>query len=133
MGIARLVLIGLAVLALAALIVVGVLSLVGVLSSDPEPSTPPPSAAATSATPEQQIPTIRVQCLRQQCPKVFLKVAGGDVLLDREMAEGEQAQSFDAKIDVVLADPAAVHVEVNGAVRPPGKAGERQEFTVSRG
>ncbi|WP_406319386.1 hypothetical protein OHA77_19165 [Streptosporangium sp. NBC_01639] len=133
MGVARLVLAGLAVLAFAALLVAGVLSLVGVLSADPEPGAPPSSAAtAPFATPEQ-VPTVRVQCLRQQCPRVFLKVAGGDVLLDREMAEGEQVQSFDAGIDVVLTDSAAVRVEVNGAVRPPGKAGERQEFTATRG
>ncbi|OUC80182.1 hypothetical protein CA984_42680, partial [Streptosporangium minutum] len=90
-----------------------------------------PTVRVPSATPER-IPTVRVQCLQEHCPKVFLKVAGGDVLLDREMAGDEQAQSFDAKVDVVLADSAAVRVEVNGEVRPPGKAGERQEFTVSR-
>ena len=63
---------------------------------------------------------------------VFLKVVGGDVLLNREMVKDEQVQSFDAKIDVVLADSTAVRVQVNGAVRPPGESGERrQEFTGS--
>lgn len=131
MGIARLALAGLAVLAVVALIVVGALSLVGALNPDAGPAAPSTPAAAPSATPER-IPTVRVQCLQEHCPKVFLKVAGGDVLLDREMTGDEQAQSFDAKVDVVLADSAAVRVEVNGEVRPPGKAGERQEFTVSR-
>ncbi|ACZ83424.1 hypothetical protein [Streptosporangium roseum] len=134
MGIARLALAGLAVLVAVALIVVGAFSLVGALNPDPGPAAPSTPAAAPSvpsATPEQ-IPTVRVQCLQEHCPKVFLKVAGGDVLLDREMARDEQAQSFDAKVDVVLADSAAVRVEVNGEVRPPGKAGERQEFTASR-
>ncbi|WP_433249309.1 hypothetical protein ACQPYK_02150 [Streptosporangium sp. CA-135522] len=136
MGIARLALVGLAVLALVALIVAGALSLAGVLSSDTEPAARPatsstPTAAAPSATPEQ-VPTVRVQCLQEHCPKVFLKVTAGDVLLDREMDKDEQVQSFDAKVDVVLADSAAVRVEVNGAVRSPGKAGERQEFTASR-
>nr|BFE85364.1 hypothetical protein GCM10020093_079650 [Planobispora longispora] len=45
---------------------------------------------------------------------------------------GEQAQSFDDKVDVVLTDASAVRVRVNGAEHPPGKVGERQEFTVPR-
>lgn len=54
------------------------------------------------------------------------------MLLDREMVKDERFQSFDPKVDVVLADSAAVRVQVNGAVRSPGGAGKRQEFTVSR-
>jgi hypothetical protein len=154
MGIARLVLAGLAVLAFVALIVIGVLSLVGALDSDPEsvalpaPTTSSPTevtpmavvptssastaAPTTSASAPGRVPTVLVQCARDRCPMVFLKAVGGDVLLNREMVRDEQVQSFDAKIDVVLADSTAVRVKVNGAVRPPGKPGERQEFTVSR-
>lgn len=140
MGIARLVLVGLVVLALVALIVFGALSLFGSLGSDAETAASPDPSAGTSsaatspppsATPER-VPTVLVECLREHCPTVFLKVTGGDVLLDRELVRGERFQSFDAKVDVVLADSAAVRVQVNGAVRSPGKAGERQEFTVSR-
>lgn len=135
MGIARLVLVGLAVLGLVALIVVGVMSLSGALSVDREPAatpTPTPTATVSSASPER-VPTVLVQCLRERCPTVFLRVAGGDVLLNREMDRDEQVQFFDDKIDVVLADSAAVRVRVNGADRPPGAPGERQEFTASRG
>ncbi|MEU4408214.1 hypothetical protein AB0F88_27155 [Streptosporangium sp. NPDC023963] len=140
MGIARLVLVGLAVLALVALIVFGALSLFGSLGSgtdtvaSPAPSAGVSSAAVSpppSAAPER-VPTVLVECMREHCPTVFLKVTGGDVLLDRELTRGEQFQAFDPKVDVVLADSAAVRVQVNGAVRSPGKAGERQEFTVSR-
>ncbi|MEU3169019.1 hypothetical protein [Streptosporangium sp. NPDC006930] len=139
MGIARLVLVGLAVLAVVALIVLGVLSLAGSLGSGAPTASPAPSDAVSSAvaspppsaTPER-VPTVLVECLRERCPTVFVKISGGDVLLDREMALGEQFRSFDPKVDVVLADSAAVRVQVNGAVRSPGKAGERQEFTVSR-
>lgn len=139
MGIARLVLVGLAVVVVVALIVFGVLSLIGSLGSGAETAaSPAPSATVSSvaspppsATPER-VPTVLVECLREQCPTVFLKITGGDVLLDREMARGERFRSFDPKVDVVLADSAAVRVQVNGAVRSPGKAGERQEFTVSR-
>ncbi|WP_329088786.1 MULTISPECIES: hypothetical protein [unclassified Streptosporangium] len=139
MGIARLVLVGLAVLVVVALIVLGVLSLIGSLGSgaettpSPVPSATTSSAAASPASStSERVPTVLVECLREQCPTVFLKVTGGDVLFDREMARGEQFRSFDPKVDVVLADSAAVRVQVNGAVRSPGKAGERQEFTVPR-
>ncbi|MEV6861798.1 hypothetical protein AB0M44_12445 [Streptosporangium subroseum] len=154
MGVARLVLAGLAALAFVALIVVGVLSLVGALDPDPEsvalpapptsspadvtpmavtPTGPTASAAApTASAASGRVPTVLVQCERDRCPMVFLKVVGGDVLLNREMVKDEQVQFFDAKIDVVLADSTAVRVQVNGAVRPPGESGERQEFTVSR-
>jgi hypothetical protein len=159
MGVARLVLAGLAVLAFVVLIVVGVLSLVGALDPAPEsvalpaptasspaasapaasaPATAAPKVTASAAVPTTpaspgRVPTVLIQCVRDRCPTVFLKVVGGDVLLNREMVKDEQAQSFDAKVDVVLADSTALRVQVNGAVRPPGKTGERQEFTVSRG
>jgi hypothetical protein len=140
MGIARLVFAGLAVLAFVTLIVVGVLSLVGTLDSDPgasEAATAPTSTAAVPTTAPApsasgRVPTVLIQCVRERCPTVFLKTVGGEVLLNREMTKDEQVQSFDAKIDVVLADPTALNVQVNGAVRSPGKAGERQEFTASR-
>lgn len=93
------------------------------------PTGPTASAAAPASG---RIPTVLVQCERDRCPMVFLKVVGGDVLINREMVKDEQVQSFDAKIDVVLADSTAVRVRVNGAVRPPGESGERQEFTASR-
>ncbi|WP_030916148.1 hypothetical protein [Streptosporangium amethystogenes] len=139
MGIARLVLAGLAALALVVLIVVGVLSLIGSLSSGAEadPSaapitgTSPEDASPAASATAERVPTVLVECLREHCPTVFLKVTGGDVLLDREMTRGEQFQSFDPKVDVVLADSAAVRVQVNGTVRAPGEVG-RQEFTVSR-
>ncbi|GAA3108449.1 hypothetical protein GCM10017600_10440 [Streptosporangium carneum] len=132
MGIARLALVGLAVLALVALIVAGVLALFGSLGSEPEPRpSPTPTAAVSSASPER-VPTVLVQCLRERCPTVFLRVAGGDVLLNREMVRDEQARFFEDKIDVVLADSASVRVRVNGVERSPGGPGERQEFTASR-
>ena len=136
MGIARLVLVVLAVSALVALIVLGVLSLSGALTPGSGPATPAPGPAATASTfpaSPERVPTVLVQCLRERCPTVFVRITGGDVLFNREMVKDERARFFDAKIDVVLADSAAVRVRVNGAVRPPGRPGERQEFTASRG
>ncbi|MEU4832362.1 hypothetical protein [Streptosporangium sp. NPDC023615] len=138
MGIARLVLLGLAVLAFVVLIAFGVLSLIGSLASDTEapPAPPAPTQAVRSslASPSAagRVPTVLVECLRENCPTVFLKVTGGDVLFDREMTLGERFQSFDPKVDVVLADSAAVRVQVNGAVRPPAGSGGREEFTAAR-
>ncbi|WP_157237484.1 hypothetical protein [Planomonospora sphaerica] len=135
MGIARLALAGLAVLALLFLIALGGRSLIGALGSEPassaSASAPAPATGAPSATPAR-VPTVLVECAEEHCPTVFLKVAGGDVLLNREMARGEQAQAFDDKVDVVLTDASTVRVRVNGVVRPPGGAGERQEFTAVR-
>ncbi|MBB2908921.1 hypothetical protein FHS43_000167 [Streptosporangium becharense] len=134
MGIARLALAGLAVLALVALVVIGAFSLFGALRSGTEPVASPTAAATAESSPpgDDRVPTVLVECLRDTCPTVFLKVTGGDVLLDREMVAGEQFRSFDPKVDVVLADAASVRVLANGAARDPGEAGERQEFTVSR-
>ncbi len=131
MGIARLALAGLAVLALLFLIVLGGRSLFGALGAEPalSSSTPAPATGSPSAT-SAQVPTVLVECVEEHCPTVFLKVAGGDVLLNREMARGEQAQAFDGKVDVVLTDASTVRVQVNGVARSPGKAGERQEFTA---
>ncbi|GHH71981.1 hypothetical protein GCM10017673_26320 [Streptosporangium violaceochromogenes] len=133
MGIARLALLGLAVLALVAMVVLGALSLIGVLGAGAaRPKEPPPVAASPLASSSDAVPTIRVRCLRQRCPTVFLRVAGGDVLFDREMTADEQVQSFEAKVNVVLADSASVTVEVNGVARPPDKPGRRQEFVATR-
>lgn len=132
MGVARLVLVGLAVLALVAMVVLGALSLVGVLgagSGRPEVSSPLAASPLVSSDP---VPTIRVRCLKQRCPTVFLGVAGGDVLLNREMTADEQVQFFEDKINVVLADSASVTVEVNGVARSPGESGRRQEFVATR-
>ncbi|MFD0887095.1 hypothetical protein ACFQ08_21320 [Streptosporangium algeriense] len=134
MGIARLGLAALAVLALVALVVIGVRSLSGALSvaaPKPTPTDAPPSPAPFSASP-QRVPTVAVRCVRKRCPTVFLRVAGGDVLINREMDDGEQVRSFEKRLDVVLADSASVRVLVNGEERPPGSPGKRQEFTVSR-
>lgn len=139
LGIARLVLVGLGVLVLVALIALGVFSLIGSLSSgaeqapSPAPAAvAPPSGDTPASAASAQVPTVLLECVRRNCPTVFVKITGGDVLLDRDLAQGERFQSFDPKVDVVLADSASVRVQVNGTARSPGPAGERAEFTVSR-
>ncbi|MEV7964824.1 hypothetical protein AB0O34_02440 [Sphaerisporangium sp. NPDC088356] len=146
MGIARLLLVGLAILVVLALIVVGVLSLMGSLKSDDQGTAPPgtgatgqvsrmspassPSVDQTSA--DAEIPTLLVECRADRCP-LFVRVTGGDVVEDRELSRGQQAVYSQPNLDVVLDDASTVYVEVNGEARSPGKPGERQSFKVSRG
>ncbi|WP_248962969.1 hypothetical protein [Sphaerisporangium perillae] len=148
MGIARLLLVGLAVLVLLALIVVGVLSLIGSLKSDE--TTPAPSGAGgfgqvvtdvsspaspvvsvSRGSPGADVPTLFVECQADRCP-LFVRVTGGDVVEDRDLSRGQQASYFQPALDVVIGDASTVHVEVNGEPRSAGKPGERQSFTAER-
>ncbi len=138
MGIARLVLIGLVVLLALALVAVGAKSLMTALGTD--------DAGAVAATPGASTPgdpgdtpspagtrtaTVRIVCSADRCP-VFVRIPGGDVLMDRDMTRGEQASYFEPELDVVLGDASTVTVLENGTQRPPGEAGERQTFKVTR-
>ncbi len=149
MGIARLLIVGLAIVVVLALIVLGVLSLVGSLKSDDPGAAPPgpdgsgqvtqtdsassspgaPSVDQTSAGAE--IPTVFVECRADRCP-LFVRVTGGDVVEDRDLSRGQQAVYSQPNLDVVLGDASTVYVELNGKARSPGKPGERQSFTVKR-
>ncbi|ETK34697.1 hypothetical protein [Microbispora sp. ATCC PTA-5024] len=134
LGIARLALAGLAVVLLLALLVIGARSLFSALGSDEAaPASGPPSTSiAGSPTPAaSRVPTVRIVCQADRCP-VFVRVPGGDVLIDRDMTRGEQASYFDPELAVVLDDAATVAVEENGTARPAGQPGERQSFKVTR-
>ncbi|MCG5217595.1 DUF4115 domain-containing protein [Streptosporangium sp. KLBMP 9127] len=134
MGIARLALAGLVILALVALIAVGVRALFNSLDSAATPAATPSAVVPPASAPQQSVrpSTLLVECRQEQCPKVFVRIPGGDVLLDREMAMGERATFDDEKLDVVLTDGSAVHIEVNGESRPPGSTGEREAFVATR-
>jgi hypothetical protein len=139
MGFARLLLAGLGALLVLTLIVIGLMALFGSLSSTEEEVPEDPSVAATTeiAPPpagdsRAEPATLEVECVAEQCPKVFVRVPGGDVLLDREMAQGERVSFTEPKLDVVLDDAATVRVLVNGEPRAPGKGGERQTFSAAR-
>ncbi|GII80697.1 hypothetical protein Sru01_56790 [Sphaerisporangium rufum] len=150
MGIARLALVGVAVLAVLALIGVGAVALVGTLDTG---DAVPPGAAEPSAVPDRTAdgttdgttaatvpepsrtatspPTLFVECRADRCP-LFVRVSGGDVLEDRELDRGQEAVYSQPSLDVVLNDASTVYVEVNGTARPPGEPGERQSFTARR-
>ncbi|RCG30222.1 hypothetical protein DQ384_15850 [Sphaerisporangium album] len=140
MGIARLLVVGVAILALLALVVVGVIALVGALSSDgaqgapagsatlsTSPAAPPPPVETSVA----ETPTVYVECRADRCP-IFVRVSGGDIVEDRDLSRGQQAFYSQPSLDVVLADASTVYVEVNGEPRSPGRPGERQHFTARR-
>ncbi len=138
MGIARLLLVGVAILAVLGLVVVGVISLIG--SLDSSGASPSPSASASSGGPSpspsaqdsgRTVPTLFVECRADRCP-IFVRATGGDVIEDRDLAQGQQAIYTQPALDVVLGDASTVYVEVNGKARSPGKPGERQSFTVKR-
>ncbi len=89
-----------------------------------------PRASAAPVTPGA-VPPGYVECLAEICP-VFLRVPGGDVLVDRDLTRGEKATYFEPRVDVVLGDAATVRVLVNGEERKRGEEGERQTFTATR-
>ncbi|GAA5058130.1 hypothetical protein [Thermocatellispora tengchongensis] len=138
MGVARLLLAGLAVLGLLVLVFVGIRALASSLDAGTRPVASPsgPPGEGTVATPSQSqsaiVPTVLIECLQERCQKVFVRIPGGDVLLDRELSRGERAGFTDEKLDVVLADSASVRVEVNGEPRTPEEPGGREAFTVTR-
>jgi hypothetical protein len=130
LGIARLALVGLAILGVAVLLVIGARALVSSLNSGDAA----PSIAAPLTTPLEAAtrpPTLRIDCLAVSCP-AFVRVPGGDILTDRNMAQGEQATFFEPELEVVLTDAGAVQVYVNGQQRPPKQAGERDAFKAVR-
>ncbi|MDH2426647.1 hypothetical protein [Sphaerisporangium sp. TRM90804] len=148
MGLARLLIAGLAVLVVLVLIVVGVISLIGSLNSDgpsaessagaaaptsaaPAPSEPPGPSEPRPLPTSAESPTVFVECRADRCP-LFVRVTGGDIVEDRDLSRGQQAVFSQESLDVVLADASTVYVEVNGEPRPPGRPGERQTFTAER-
>lgn len=149
MGLARLLLAGVAVLVVVALIVLGVFALIGSLSTEapapdgapealvsteaPAPSAPSTPPASTSSAPPAAgaAPTLFVECRADTCP-LFVRVSGGDIVEDRDLSRGQQATYDQPRLDVVLGDASSMYVEVNGKPRDPGEPGERQSFTAER-
>ncbi|GGM68691.1 hypothetical protein GCM10010106_13510 [Thermopolyspora flexuosa] len=137
---------GAAVCALLGIVAVGVFALIASLDSgDPGPDRAASAAATTPAGEPgadgagqgpsgrggDAVPTVVIECLEENCP-VFLRIPGGDVLVDRELRAGETATYYEPRIHVVLYDAGSVRVVVNGEERERGAKGERRTFTVSR-
>ncbi len=131
MGIARIVLIVIAVGALLSLVVVGVVGLLTATDPIQAPDTPVPPAASAQAA-RTAPATLQIACQVESCP-VFVRIPGGDVLLNGQLTKGEQVAYFDGKLDVVLDDASLVKIWENGKPRPPAPPGEPASFTVTRG
>jgi hypothetical protein len=98
----------------------------------------PPEAVPTSVAPSLPTPiptptpaTLAVTVTGANC-QVFVRVPGGDILVNRSLAHGESVRFDDKALSVVLSDGGAVQVYVNGHLRPAGPAGQRAEFTATR-
>lgn len=65
--------------------------------------------------------------------QVFVRVPGGDILVDRSLVRGQSIRFDEPRLSVVLSDASAARVYVNGRLRPSGKPGERLEFVAQKG
>ncbi|WP_283139701.1 DUF4115 domain-containing protein [Rhizohabitans arisaemae] len=137
MGIARLAIIGAAVVLLLALVGVGVFALLSSLDSEGSESAPTPTTSqAVPPSPNQVVSatgarTLLIKCVAAQCP-VFVRVPGGDVLMSGDLVEGQEIAYDQPKLAVVFEDGGTVEVYVNGKKRARGKPGERLSFTAER-
>lgn len=83
-----------------------------------------------TATPVAAV-TLTVTVTGAKC-QVFVRVPGGDILVNRNLARGESVRFEEPQLSVVLGDASAAQVYVNGKLRPPGKAGQRVAFVAAR-
>ena len=87
-----------------------------------------PAASATPAAPV----TLTVTVTGAKC-QVFVRVPGGDILVNRSLVRGQSVRFDEQNLSVVLGDGGAAQVYVNGKQRPPGKAGQRVAFVATKG
>lgn len=90
-----------------------------------QPTPPKTSSGADPAA----VPTLRLDVTGAKS-RVFVRIPGGDVLLDDTLTHGRRAEFDQAALDVVIYDGGAVKVLVNGKQRPRGRPGQRVQFTA---
>jgi hypothetical protein len=86
-----------------------------------------PASAAPAA-----VATLTVTVTGPKC-QVFVRVPGGDILVNRSLTRGESVRFEEPRLSVVLDDASAARVYVNGKLRPPGRTGGREAFVATRG
>lgn len=86
---------------------------------------------AASATPAASV-TLTIIVTGPKC-SVFVRVPGGDILVNRNLVRGQSVRFDEQQLSVVLSDGGAAQVYVNGHRRPPGKSGRRVAFTAVKG
>ncbi|MFD6948968.1 hypothetical protein A6A08_03000 [Nocardiopsis sp. TSRI0078] len=64
--------------------------------------------------------------------EVFVRIPGGDVLMDQEMSQGQSVNynRADEGLEVTIGDPSAVEVFVNGERRDISDEGADYGFTI---
>ena len=92
-------------------------------------SAPVPDKASRSSGPAQAAPTLQLSVTGDRS-RVFVRIPGGDVLLDDTLSHGRHAEFDQNALDVVIYDGGAVQVTVNGKRRPMASAGQRVQFTA---
>jgi hypothetical protein len=93
---------------------------------------PPRHAPAVAAGTPATAVTLALTVTGPKC-QVFVRVPGGDILVDRNLLRGQSVRLDEQRLSVVLGDAGAARVYVNGRLRPPGKPGERVEFVAQKG
>jgi hypothetical protein len=130
-GAAKPLTIGAAVVLVLAVLVVAVRTLMPDGGSDASAAATPAAEAAASENPAERVPTVRLVCQAERCP-VFVRIPGGDVLIDRDLSKGEEASYYEPELEIVLDDAGSVRVFENGTPREGGQPGEREAFKVKR-
>ena len=90
----------------------------------------PVAAPKTSPAPATAV-TLTLTVTGPSC-QVFVRVPGGDILVDRNLRRGQSIRLDEQRLSVVLSDPTATRVYVNGHLRPPGEPGRRAEFIAQK-
>lgn len=109
----------------------------------PAPRQPPRGPVTTSAAPSPRpttapsptpaaAVTLALTVTGPSC-QVFVRVPGGDILVNRSLVRGQSVRLDEQRLSIVLGDASAVRVYVNGKLRPAGKAGRRVTFTALKG
>jgi hypothetical protein len=91
-------------------------------------SAPAPARHVSSAA----TVTLVVTVTAAEC-QVFIRVPGGDILVNRNLTRGQSVRFDDPRLSVVLSDAGAVRAYVNGELLPLGGSGRRAEFTALKG
>ncbi|MFB9836352.1 hypothetical protein [Actinoallomurus acaciae] len=120
----------LALLAIAALVCLAAFS--GYRIWDETRGRPPTRHGRPSPSASPAVVTLAVTVTGPKC-QVFVRVPGGDILVNRSFVRGQSLRFDEQRLSVVLSDASAARVYVNGRLRPPGKPGSRAAFVALKG
>ncbi|WP_433477179.1 serine/threonine-protein kinase [Spirillospora sp. CA-142024] len=113
--------------------------IVGMMRESPGPSptatssSPAGTATQAAAPPGVATSTLVVRARTDAC-KIFVSVPGDaiTVLSDETLHQGDARQYGQPRLNAVIYDASACDVWVNGQEKPPGKPGERQNYTLNK-